>query len=618
MSRAPLLRARALPSVRKYGLCPTPLTASVQRVQFHDSLEAEQARFIHRSVPTAVFGGLTVVGLVVAVFHNVVPDALLRMWFGSFAVLAVVRMPSWLRFRTVKFGPGTSRQWLRRAVIGSLASGVLWGVGSLFMFPPGQLVYHYTFAVVLIFMSVAGMFSYGPHYPTFLAFFLPAIIPAGIGLAVQGGNEQRALAIGAGILSLIVLLSLRSFNRMFTESMRLRFENLELVGQLTAQKEAAESANLAKSRFLAAASHDLRQPIHALNLYLGAFAQLPLSQPAGALLRKVRQCASMMDEMFRTLLDVSKLDAGAVKPQFSVFAIAPLLARAKLEFEPQARAKGLALRVPRCSAFGKSDPVLVERILRNLVSNAIRYTETGSVIVGCRRVPGALRVSVYDTGVGIEQSEQSLVFEEFYQVGNRERDRSKGLGLGLAIVERLARLLDAPVTLRSQKGRGSLFAFDLERADPVELVASPVTRPMGSTRDLTGTLVVVVDDEELILDAAQILLRQWNCTVIAATSGPEALRQLADSKRPPDVLICDYRLRDNEDGVGVIEVLRNEFNDDIPALLITGDTDPEQIRIIAASGLAVLHKPLREDELNDAICALCAPASDAELTGRGT
>src|SRR5262249_3147264 len=158
-----------------YGLCPTPRTASVQLVQFHDSLEAEQARFIHRSVPTAVFGGLIVVGLVVAVFHNVVPNTLLYLWFGSFAGLAAPRLPSWFRFRRVKFGPGTSRQWLRRAVLGSLASGGLWGLGSLFMFPPGQLVYHYTFAVALTFMSVAGMFSYGPHYRTFLAFFLPAI-----------------------------------------------------------------------------------------------------------------------------------------------------------------------------------------------------------------------------------------------------------------------------------------------------------------------------------------------------------------------------------------------------------------------------------------------------------
>ena len=233
--------------------------------------------------------------------------------------------------------------------------------------------------------------------------------------------------------------------------------------------ETAESANIAKSRFLAAASHDLRQPIHALNLYLGAFSQMQVADSTGLVLGKVRQCALIMDNMFRTLLDVSKLDAGAVNPQITIFALAPLFSRMRLEFEPQARAKGLELRVHRCSGFAKSDPALVERILRNLISNAIRYTDQGRVVVGCRRHHGSLRVSVYDTGIGIAPHEQSLVFEAFYQVGNRARDRSKGLGLGLAIVERLARLLQTPLTLRSRPGHGSLFAFDLQRAEPVEL-----------------------------------------------------------------------------------------------------------------------------------------------------
>ncbi len=332
-----------------------------------------------------------------------------------------------------------------------------------------------------------------------------------------------------------------------------------------------------------------------------------LTRQTSTLLAKVRQCAQIMDEMFRALLDVSRLDAGAVQPRISVFPMAPLFGRIKLEFEPQALAKGLELRFMRSSAFARSDPGLVERILRNLVSNAVRYTDRGRVVVGCRRHGEALRICVYDTGVGIEPREHSLVFEAFYQAGNRERERSRGMGLGLAVVERLARLLSAPLTLRSIPARGSLFAFDLERGQPVELPALRLNRNLSRSRDLSGRLVVIVDREELILDAAQTLLKQWNCTVIAATSGRDALRQLASCTRPPDVLLCDFRLGEGEDGVAVTAALRNEFNTDIPALLITGDTNPEQIRAIAASGLAVVHKPLREEELNDAICALCAP-----------
>jgi signal transduction histidine kinase len=582
-------------------------------VQFQDALEAEQARFIHHSVPTASIGGLFVVGLVIIVFHAVVPQHTLYAWAAAFVLLALVRAFMWVRFRRVEFGPSTSRRWLRQASAGAFVSGALWGVGSLFLFPEGQLVFQYTFAVALIFMAVACLFSYGPHYPTFLAFFLPSIIPGIIGMGMQGGTQQNAFTAGLLLISLILLWSRQLFNRIFMESMRLRYANLELIDQLTAQKnaaeqarEAAEAANIAKSRFLAAASHDLRQPIHALNLYLGAFSQLPVAQPTGLLLGKVRQCALIMDNMFRTLLDVSKLDAGAVNPQITAFSLATLLSRMRLEFEPQARAKGLELRVHRCSAFAKSDPALVERVLRNLISNAIRYTDQGRVVVGCRRHRGSLRISVYDTGIGIAPHEQSLVFEAFYQIGNRARDRSKGLGLGLAIVERLARLLQTPLTLRSRPGHGSLFAFDLQRAQPVELPAFRSSGPAGAKRDLAGTLVVVVDDEELILDAVRMLLKQWNCEVIATPSGRQAMRELATSTRPPDVLICDYRLRDDENGVSVVTALRNEFNSDIPALLITGDTNPDQIRTIAASGLEVLHKPLREEELHEAICALLA------------
>ena len=577
-------------------------------MQFQDALEAEQARYIHRSVPTAVLGGLLVVVLVVIVFWPVVDSRYLCGWLASFLVLTVARAPAWLKYRKDAFSPATSRRWLRHAVASSFASGVLWGLGAAFLLPEGQPIYQLIFPVAVIFMAVAAMFSYAPHNPTFLAYMVPAVVPLTVGLAMQGGAVPISFAIGLANLSVVVLWSRVQFNRMFVETMRLRYENVDLVAQLTQQKETAETASLAKSRFLAAASHDLRQPIHALNLYLGAFAQIQLPQQAGSMLTKVRQCAHIMDDMFRTLLDISKLDAGAVKTQVCTFALAPMLARARLEFEPQARVKGLRLRVVRSSAFARSDPALVERILRNLVSNAIRYTEAGGVVVGCRSYRGTVRVCVYDSGVGIEPAEQSLVFEEFYQVGNKERDRSRGLGLGLAIVERLAKLLDAPVTLVSRKGRGSLFAFDLQPGSPEQLPALGTPRTGSKRRDLSGTLVVIVDDEELILDAVQTLLAQWGCAVVAATSGRDALRQLADSHRPPDVLICDYRLNQEEDGIGVVEAIRNEFNTEIPAVLITGDTDPSQIRRIAASGLAVLHKPLREDELHDAISALSKPA----------
>lgn len=575
-------------------------------VQFSHPIEAEQARYIHRTVPTAGLGSLVVVGLVCVVFRDVVSVRSLQVWAAAFVVLSALRMVVWWRYRHADFR-AVARKWLRHATLAAFVGGVLWGLGSLFLFPPGELVYQFTFMITLVMMAVAATFSYAPHYPTYFAYIIPSILPGIVGLEMQGARQQQAMGLGLLLMLGVVLWSVRAFNRMFVESMRLRFENIDLVAQLTVQKDAAEAANLAKSRFLAAASHDLRQPIHALNLYLGAFANLELPRRAESLLAKVRQCAHIMDEMFRTLLDISKLDAGAIQPQVGVFALAPLFARVRLEFEHQARAKGIELRVKRCSACVRSDAALVERVLRNLVSNAIRYTERGRVLVGCRPHGRLVRICVYDTGIGIEPPDQDLVFEEFYQVGNRERDRSKGLGLGLAIVERLARLLHAPVTLRSQPGQGSLFAFDLESAPAAEMALPRPTRRATDQRSLAGMLVVVVDDEELILDAAHTLLEQWECTVITAPSGPAALEKLASATRPPDVLICDYRLRDDETGVNVVEAVRNEFNSEIPALLLTGETDPEQIRRITESGIAVLHKPLREDELHEALRAVCTP-----------
>lgn len=580
-------------------------------MQLRETLVCEQARYLHRTVPAAVVGGLIIVALIFVVFSTVVPKSYLTWWSAGFVVLSVVRMARWNRVRRREFDAQSARWWLREATWFALFSGVMWGLGSLFLFPEGEIPFQFTFLFALVMMSLAGMFTYAPHYPAFLAFCLPSLPPGIAGLAAQGGSTQLGFAVGVFVMCIIILYSVRVYHRTFVESIRLRVENLALVAQLTVQKDAAESANLAKSRFLAAASHDLRQPIHALNLYLGAFAQIQLPRPAGSLLAKVRQCAQILDEMLRALLDISKLDAGAIQPQIVTFPIEPLLVRTRVEFEPQARAKGIDLSVLATSAFVTSDPALTERILRNLVSNAVRYTESGRVVVGCRRRGPNVRISVYDTGAGIAASEHELVFEEFYQVGNRERDRSKGLGLGLAIVERLARLLGSSITLRSAPGRGSLFAFDLPLATRVELpVAKPTTERVAG-RNLEGTTVVMIDDEELILDAARTLLEQWKCTVIAATSGACALAQLASMRGPPDVVICDYRLRNGETGIAVVEAIRNEFNADIPAILITGDTDPDQIRKIAASDLTVLHKPLSDEELSDAICAIRAPHAAA-------
>ena len=378
--------------------------------------------------------------------------------------------------------------------------------------------------------------------------------------------------------------------------------------ELGTQKESAEAAALAKSRFLAAASHDLRQPMHALNLYLGALDQFELPATARPVMASARECAKTMDEMFRALLDISKLDASTMQANIRTFAIAPLLEKIKISYVQQAQAKGLELRVAPCSAFVASDPELLERVLSNLLSNAVRYTENGKILLGCRHTTTGLRLGVYDTGPGIALDQQQAVFEEFYQVGNPERNRAHGLGLGLAIVQRLGVLLKAPLTLHSEPGRGSVFSIEVQRAHPIALISAvPGVERTAPQVTLSGALIVVVDDEPAILDATSLVLRQWGCKVVSAASGAEAIERLSLCERVPDAIVCDHRLLGTETGVDVIEALRSEFNFDIPALLITGDTSPERMQSILTTGIPVLNKPLQDHVLINALSGLVKP-----------
>jgi signal transduction histidine kinase len=451
-------------------------------------------------------------------------------------------------------------------------------------------------------MAVASMFSYSAHVPTYMAYFLPATLPTLAVLLLQGTAAHFSFVGGMVLYVVVVVRFVATYNRMFFDAQKLRFENVGLVGQLTGQIEVAKSANLAKSRFLAAASHDLRQPMHALSLYLGALDGQELPRQSRDTLASAAQCAQTMDGMFRALLDISRLDAGAVQPEARALPVGPILERIGHEHEPQASAAGLRLRVAPCSAWVHADPVFLERILRNFASNAVRYTERGRILIGCRRRGGMLRISVHDTGPGIPAAEQRLVFEEFYQIGNSARERAKGMGLGLAVVDRLARLMHAKVELVSQPGRGSMFSVELPLAPAAgRATATNAARSAAPREGFAGRLVAVVDDEEMILSATRSLLEQWQCKVVTAASARQAIEQLSTSSRPPDAIVCDYRLADGENGLAAIDALRSEFNEDIPALLITGDTGPERLREIEASGLSVLHKPVKDTALREAL-----------------
>ena len=364
-----------------------------------------------------------------------------------------------------------------------------------------------------------------------------------------------------------------------------------------------ELANLAKSRFLAAASHDLRQPLHALNLFLDQRRSETDQVERSRLDAQIDAAVAAMNELFNSLLDISKLDAGVLAPSISEFPVDHLLKRIETTFAATARENGLRLRVVSSRAWVRSDFILLERILLNLVSNAVRYTERGGVVVGCRHRNGRLRIDVCDSGIGIPEDQRRNIFGEFYQLDGGEKDRRGGLGLGLAIVDRLCGLLDHPIELTSSVGSGSRFSVLVPSAPAGTAQASlDVPRPLVDSE--RGKLVMVIDDNELVRDGMRGLLKSWGCLVVTAESEDAAMAKLAEHGRRPDLIISDYHLAHGKTGFELIDRLRRACGAQIPAFLISGDTAPERLREASASGYYLLHKPVLPITLRSVVSQL--------------
>jgi signal transduction histidine kinase/CheY-like chemotaxis protein len=374
----------------------------------------------------------------------------------------------------------------------------------------------------------------------------------------------------------------------------------EQLGRLYQQ---LELANLAKSRFLAAASHDLRQPLHALNLFLDQRRSETSQVERSRLDAQIDTAVAAMNELFNSLLDISKLDAGVLAPSISEFPIYHLLKRIETTFVATARESGLRLRVVSSRAWVRSDFILLERILLNLVSNAVRYTERGGVVIGCRHRNGRLRIDVCDSGIGIPEDQRRNIFGEFYQLDSGEKDRRGGLGLGLAIVDRLCGLLDHPFELTSSAGRGSCFSVLVPSA-PAVTAQAPLDAPRALVDSEQGKLVMVIDDNELVRDGTRGLLKSWGCLVMTAESEDAAMAKLADHVRRPDLIISDYHLAQGKAGFELIDRLRRACGAQIPAFLISGDTAPERLREASASGYYLLHKPVLPITLRSVVSQL--------------
>jgi len=366
-------------------------------------------------------------------------------------------------------------------------------------------------------------------------------------------------------------------------------------------KELAEQASTAKTRFLAAASHDLRQPLQALNLFVFALEGKEKDKEKREIIALIRNSLDNLKDLLNTLLDISKLDAGVVQPNLKDFAAGPMIQRIKSELTAVAWSDNLELRTVTTRARIYSDPALLETMVRNLVDNAIKYTKKGKVLIGCRVKKNKVRVEVWDTGPGIPTDQQELIFQDFYQIDNEARQRIQGLGLGLSIVKRLSHLLGCSMGCSSVTNKGSLFWIETPlsyKAPPREHHALPPS-PVAINPPHGDAHIVIIEDDEHILAGLKSLLEDQGYTTLGfQTTDPQLIKATFEQKpRRPDLIIADYRLEATTTGAEIISMIRALLHQDIPAIIITGDTAPERLRDAKKSGAPILHKPVSPEDL---------------------
>jgi len=557
-------------------------------------IRIEQLRLIYGQGPVLVFGSLLCAVLVTVFLWRSLPQAALLVWMGALLVSTLLRLLLIRAFERADEAVRGEPRWGRLFWVGTLCAGLIWGAWPLIFYG----VYNPQF-LMLISTVFAGMVAVsaatgGIYPPAFLSFSIPLVVPLSIA-HLRSGNDSLILT---GVLLLMFLavnhgLMMRG-NRQYRALIRERFRNADLMVSLAREKRIAERAVIAKSRFLAAASHDLRQPLHALGMFITTLRTRDSDPVRLQIIDDMGQSAEALNELFDSLLDVSRLDAEIIEFLPRHLSVHRLFDRLRATFGQQCAHKGIAFEVRECDSVVYTDAILFERVLRNLVANAVQYTERGAVTLSCsRRADGSASITLADTGIGIPEAAREEVFSEYYQLNNPERDRSKGLGLGLAIVRRLCELMDMPLRMDSTPGTGTVFTLTVPGGDPL-LVSDDVPCEVPG---LAGHTVLVIDDEPQVLQGMRRLLESHDCTVLLAESTRDALQAIALSEREPSLILSDFRLRGEETGQGAIEVLREGLDRVIPAAIITGDTSPQRLREITASGIDVLHKPVAATDL---------------------
>jgi signal transduction histidine kinase len=566
--------------------------------QAAESLEQELLRMLARQARRIPFYLLLAALMIAALAADRVQAWAVGGWLLLVVTVLVIRWNVLGRLAEREDMPAARR--LRIAIVLSAINGVTHGL-SLFFFPHLPEFERALQSMVMIAMSAGAVVTTAGYMPVLLAYLVPMLLPLSVlwaispGIADKGWIQVSTAALLALFGVLLFALGRDAF-RLFRDSFEIRLQQAALNRQLEAALGEAQAASRAKTRFLASASHDLRQPIHTLSLFGAALSMRPLDELSRDIVRHINTALQVLTTQLDALLDISKLDAGVMRVNPEPVDLRPFLERLQGEFAPAARAKGLVLALEgERDALVETDPMLLERIVRNLLDNAIKYTDAGRVGLRVeRRAPG-FDLTIDDTGRGILESEQQRVFEEFYQVDNPERDRTKGLGLGLAIVRRLADLLQIRAEMTSTPGKGTRFRLSLPEASRDALVPEA---PAEERTPAVAAHVLVVDDEAGIRLGMKTLLEAMGCRATLA-DGTEHAVAAARAARP-DVVLADFRLRGADNGIATVRAIRALYPG-VPAILVSGDIAADRLREAEEAGIALLHKPVPVETLKRAI-----------------
>lgn len=562
----------------------------------NDKINTEQIKMLHDAIPSLLLVNV-LVGLALAYgFWDVVSHQSILICLALLLVMVITRGAFFLSYKKY-FKPSNKKLYRHSLIIGSACAGIIWGLIGILFLPTGEQNYQLFILLALMAMTGGSAFTLAIYLPCYFAYVPVTLLPIIIQLFILGEKFHIALAVATFAFFLVLTSFNIRVNKNFKTSLTLRFENLDLIEQLKQQKDEAERANRAKSKFLAAASHDLRQPLYSLGLFTSVLDELIQFPKVKKVVEQINSSVSALTNLFDKLLDISQLDAGVIEVKKQDFSLKIIFDKLQDSFDSQAKEKDITINWPAKYPAVHSEPDLLEQIIRNYLTNAIKYTLKGEITIECEVDDsevnkGMVSIHVSDSGIGISEVNLADIYEEFYQISNPERDREKGLGLGLSIVKRTAMLLEHDIAVSSEVDKGSKFSIFVDQSQLVVDTLGFTTKEDNHDIADNSGLIVVIDDEKGIREGLDSILQIWGYSVIVACDLDDALLQLKSSNRYPDIIISDYRLKEGKTGIDAIKAIHSAYNRNIPALIITGDIASDRLVEMSSSNFQVLFKPV--------------------------